>query len=167
MKLEIIDIKKIKVRKENPNVMSKKQLEALKKSIVKYGELQPVIIDQNNTLIDGHQRKQAYEELGKLQIPFIRVDLKKDSDKRLLSQIMNKIKGSHDPELDMNEYKKILADFGMETLTDSLAISEQEVLNLINSMDKDEKETIEGVDKLYDIELECPKCHYKWKKQKS
>ena len=165
MKTINIKISEIKEREDNPNKMNKSEMEALKKSIVKFGELQPVLIDQENNLIDGHQRKKAYEELGKKEIPTIQLDLTEQSDKILLSQIMNKVKGSNDPELDINDYKKLLEDFGMEELTDSLAVSEQEVLNLINSMNKEEKETNEQVSQLGKHVIECPKCGHKFERE--
>lgn len=167
MKIGIEEIKKLKERKGNPNRMSKEQIEALKKSITKFGELQPIIIDQNNLIIDGHQRVEAYKQLNKTQIPVIKLNLTKESDKLILSQVMNRLKGNHVPELDAAEYKRILSNAEMEDLTSLTAISEQEILNAIENAEREPNNAdSEERDKLYGIEIECPKCHHKWKKRK-
>ncbi|MEK7163916.1 MAG: ParB/RepB/Spo0J family partition protein, partial [Patescibacteria group bacterium] len=69
MKITPIDLKKIKIDDTNPNRMTDEKKEALKKSIEKFGELQPVIVDKHFKLIDGEHRYHAYRQLGKLQIP--------------------------------------------------------------------------------------------------
>lgn len=166
MKIQPIDIKKIKERKGNPNKMSKDQMEALKLSITTYGELQPVIVDQDNVLIDGHQRLQAYKEMDKIQIPAIVVNLKNEADKKLLSQIMNKLKGRHDRLLDKDEFKAILEDneFDMQRLTEATAISEQEILNTLNAEESIPRET-EGVNNLYKYKVTCPSCGHQFEKK--
>jgi len=157
-----VDIKKIQEREGNPNKMTTKQMNALKLSIQKYGELQPVIIDKNMVLIDGHQRKKAYEELGLKKIPAIALNLEKEEDKLILSQIMNKVKGNHQDDLDAAEFKKILENIGMEDLVIQTAQTEQDILNIINKVDAETKETLEKNQQEMDVtmqrEIVCPKC---------
>lgn len=164
MKIGIEELTKIKGRENNPNQMSKDQMESLKKSINKFGELSPILLDQNNVIIDGHQRVEAYKQLGKTQIPIIRLNLEKEADKLILSQIMNKLKGRHDPLLDAVEFKNILENTDMEELISLTAISEQEILNLL---EKSEKLPSEGVDRLGQLEITCPHCGGKFKKKDS
>lgn len=166
MKIGIEEIKKLKERKGNPNKMRKDQIEALKKSINKFGELQPIIVDQNNMVIDGHQRIEAYKQLNKVQIPIIRVNLEKESDKLILSQLLNKLKGQHVPELDAAEYKRILSNAEMEDLTSLTAISEQEILNAIENAERDSNDA-EEVDKLGHLLIKCPFCKKQFKKSES
>ena len=170
MKIENINIKDIKERDGNPNVMTKAQLEALMKSIQTFGELQPVIIDKNNKLIDGHQRKKAYEGLGMRSIPAIRLDLDKETDKKLLSQIMNKVKGKHDESLDAIEFKALLESEGMEELVDSLATSEQDILNILNKTEQqsnEELKNVEEVEQIGKLLITCPFCKKQFKKEDS
>lgn len=162
MKIIPMEIKKIKEREGNPNKMNKNQMEALKKSIQKFGELQPAIIDQDNILIDGHQRKQAYEELGKLMMPVIKVNLEDKTDKKLLSQIMNKVRGTHDETLDVAEIKEILKEQDLEELSGYLGQSEQSFLNMINKIEQEEKD---GVEQLYKQQVTCPKCGHEFQKK--
>lgn len=47
----------------NPRQITKKQAEDLKESLRKFGFADPIIINQDNTIIGGHQRKKVLEEL--------------------------------------------------------------------------------------------------------
>lgn len=161
MKIEPVDIAKLKPRETNPNKMTEDQLTALGRSITKYGELQPIIIDHKNNIIDGHQRYQAYKNLGRVQIPAIRLDLKSDADKKLLSQIMNKLKGEHDPILDAAEFKDILKEIELEDVTNLTALTEQNILNLV---EQSEKEDAEQVEKLGKLTVTCPKCGHNFER---
>lgn len=101
-----VDIDKIKIDGDNPNQMSEKQFEALKKTMATYGYLVPVILDKNFKIADGEHRFLAYKELGRKTIPAIVLDID-DPDRRILRQIMNKLKGTHDKLLDLEEFQKI------------------------------------------------------------
>lgn len=172
MEIIKVPLEDVKERQGNPNKMDKKHMEALKSSIQRFGDLQPILLDKDNTLIDGHQRRQAYKELGRREIPAIRLDLSEEADKKLLSLIMNSVKGSNDEELLTLELKSLIESYGMEDLTDSIASSEQDILNLINKGEKEndlsglEKKDAEEVNQLYSQECTCPACGHVFKKAK-
>ena len=98
-----ISIDKIKIDESNPNKMSEEQFKALKKSINKFGNIVPIILDKDYKIADGEHRLLAYKELGLKEVPAYVLDIS-DPDRRILRQVMNKLKGSHDYELDMKEY---------------------------------------------------------------
>jgi N6-adenosine-specific RNA methylase IME4 len=50
--------------------------ETLSKSITELGLLHPIVLDENNNLIAGRRRIQAFESLGKTSIPYHRVNIK-------------------------------------------------------------------------------------------
>ena len=60
-----------RVRKEFGDINS------LADSISSVGLLQPIVINENNELIDGQRRIKAYEQLERTEIPFFRVNLEK------------------------------------------------------------------------------------------
>jgi len=51
-------------------------IDSLAESIFAVGLMQPIVINENNELIDGQRRIKAYIRLGRLEIPFYRVNLK-------------------------------------------------------------------------------------------
>ena len=55
----------------------------------------------------------------------------------------------------------------MEDLSNLTSQSEQEILNIINSAEKDivPKEIFEDVEKLGHLLITCPKCQHKFKKE--
>lgn len=93
--------------KENPNQMTQKQMAALRKSMQTWGYLTPVIIDQNNKIADGEHRALVYKELGMETIPAFQINLETDSDRLMIRQVMNKLRGEHDRQLDSNELATI------------------------------------------------------------
>lgn len=164
MNIEQIPMNKILLDESNPNKMTEKQMEALVKSIKDFGELQPILIDKQYMVVDGEHRFRAYQKLGKETVPCIIIDIK-GTQKRLLRQIMNKVRGEHDPFLDAEEFKSIINDIGLEDLSNYLAQSEQDILNLLNKADELSKEdNTENVDSIGKLQITCPQCGHKFKK---
>lgn len=63
-------ISEIKIANYNPREISDEQYLRLKESIIKLGLIRPIVINgQNKTLIAGHQRLRAAQELGYTMIP--------------------------------------------------------------------------------------------------
>jgi ParB family chromosome partitioning protein len=50
-------------------------INSLAESISSVGLMQPVVINENNELVDGQRRIKAYTQLGRTEIPFFRVNL--------------------------------------------------------------------------------------------
>ncbi|MEK6884716.1 MAG: ParB N-terminal domain-containing protein, partial [Nanoarchaeota archaeon] len=94
-----IDINLLKVDGKNPNRMSKEQKEALKENIRKFGFITPIITNQDYLIADGEHRWLMAKEMGFNEIPVIRLDIE-EVDRRILRQVLNKLKGAHDWDLD-------------------------------------------------------------------
>ena len=101
-----VDVDDIKLDQGNPNKMNKQQMVALKENIKKYGFLTPIITNKNHLIADGEHRYLAGKELGMKKIPTIVLEVD-EINRRMLRQVMNKLKGTHVPELDIEEYKYI------------------------------------------------------------
>ena len=160
---EWIEIEKLKTDGNNPNVMTEKELEALKKNIAKFGFNMPIITDMKYLIADGEQKLTAAKEMGLKRVPVLRKEIN-DTERRIIRQSMNKLRGTHDLELDSKELKAILEDTDMEELVNLTSISEQEILNLINKSDQDAKEVAEQVEKLGSLTVKCPKCGHKFER---
>ena len=61
MKMDINDIKKDPT---NPNVMTLEQSRGLEKSIIKFGRLKHIVVDQDNVLVDGEHRLEVEKANG-------------------------------------------------------------------------------------------------------
>jgi len=104
---ELVDVGSFKVDNENPNRMSPRRLEALKKSIQRYGFVVPIITNKDLIIADGEHRLKAAKALGMKQVSVVRLPVD-EVDRRLIRQVMNKLRGEHDLFLDAEEYYRIV-----------------------------------------------------------
>ena len=101
---ELVDLQKLRVDGENPNKMSARQFKALKKSVQRWGFIVPIITNKDYLVADGEHRLRAAKDLGMKQVSVVRLPVD-DVDRRLLRQVMNKIRGEHDLFLCMHVIK--------------------------------------------------------------
>lgn len=137
VELQNISIKDIKLDKTNPNQMSGESYEALKKVIDKYGYLVPVIVDQNNRIVDGEHRYRALKEAGEESIPVYKIEVGKD-DAKMLRQIMNKLRGEHDETKDAREFKILEESGHLDELADLIQQDEKKMRKMIESLGDEE-----------------------------
>jgi ParB-like chromosome segregation protein Spo0J len=128
---ESVKVSDLKTDGENPNKMSKEQLERLKASIKKWGFIVPIITNKDLLIADGEQRYTAAKALGMSEVLIIRLPVE-DVDRRLLRQVLNKLKGKHDKELDQFEYERIIQAGKEEDLKYYLIISDDKLKNLLS-----------------------------------
>lgn len=108
-KVEMIKIAKLKPWDRNPRTMDDSELAKLKKSIEQFGFVDPVLIDENNLIIGGHQRVRAAQALGWTEAPCLRIPPGWDEHKKAaLNLALNKIHGDWDEE----KLADILAELG-------------------------------------------------------
>jgi ParB-like chromosome segregation protein Spo0J len=96
----------------NPNRLSREGMERLKSSIRKWGDIVPIVTNRDLLVADGEQRAVAMKELGMTECSVIRLPVE-DVDRRLLRQVLNKLRGEHVKELDAEEFR-IIVDAGAE-----------------------------------------------------
>ena len=94
----------------NPNRLSREGMERLKASIRKWGDIVPIVTNKDLLVADGEQRATAMKELGMTECSVIRLPVE-DVDRRLLRQVLNKLRGEHLKELDAEEFR-IIVDAG-------------------------------------------------------
>jgi hypothetical protein len=100
------DIRLLKSDEQNPNRTTVKQREQIWRSLSKYGWTYPLIVDKDGVFADGEQRAEVLREHGEFFAPVLRLAVS-DVDRRMLRQILNKLKGTHNRELDAAEFKRI------------------------------------------------------------
>jgi len=163
---KIIKLSELVFDKDNPNKMSSDEKKALKESFKKFGYVQQIIVDKTTNMIaDGEHRAKELIELGITEAEVIFYPFKDDIERKLFRQVANKLHGQHNPELDAEEFRRILSETEMEDLVKLTAISEQEILALLNAVEAEEnKPKTAEIDKLYHQEVTCPKCGFVFKK---
>jgi ParB-like nuclease domain len=112
-----IRLDSVKIDPSNPNKMSVPQTLALEKSMYRFGYITPIIVDADTMMIaDGEHRYLVYKELGYEEIPAYVIRFKDESERRMLRQVLNKLRGEHDKQKDADEFLNI-----MQSAADDLA----------------------------------------------
>jgi hypothetical protein len=101
------DIRLLQADSCNPNVTTLRQQEQIWSSLQKYGWAYPIVTNKNGTYLDGETRGKVCLEHSEFYAPVLRLTVT-DVDRRMLRQILNKLKGKHNKELDAAEYMRII-----------------------------------------------------------
>jgi len=118
--VELTKVGDIKSDGLNPNVMDVQKFDALKKNIEKYGFIVPIITNKKLVIADGEHRLKAAEDLGMKEVPVLRLDVE-EVDRRMLRQVLNKLKGVHDYDLDLEEFKFLYRNDSFDEFQELLA----------------------------------------------
>lgn len=91
MKIEKVKIKEIKLYENNAKIHPDWQVEQIKNSIIEFGFNDPIAIDENNVIIEGHGRYLALKELDYTEVEIIRLDHLTESKKNAYILAHNKL----------------------------------------------------------------------------
>ena len=132
LKIEYISLDDIKTYENNAKLHPAEQIEQIKKSIQEFGFNDPIAIDENNVIIEGHGRYIACKELGINEVPIIRLNNLDEEHKRAYMLVHNKLTMNSDfdmekLELELNEISFDMGEYGFE----------------IEGIDEDDKEVVE------------------------
>ena len=128
-----MEIVNIAINKLNPTTYNPrldlqpedKEYQDIKRSIVEFGLVEPLVINKDMTIIGGHQRLKVLKELNFTTIPCIIVNLDKTKEK-MLNIALNKIAGDWDraklkdllEELDTGEFDISLTGWDEQEIED-------------------------------------------------
>ena len=143
------DIRLIEKDQNNPNMTTIRQQEQIWASLQKYGWTYPILTNKDGTLVDGETRTEICKQHGEFFAPVLRLPVS-DVDRRMLRQILNKLKGKHNKELDAAEYMRIIEQGEKDGLK-ALLMSVGERLPQ-ELLDRDVSVTIPAT---YEIIVEC------------
>lgn len=148
MKIEKVKIHDLNPAEYNPRKMTLKQYEDLKNSLEKFGCVDPIIINSDNTIVGGHQRVRIMVELGATQVPVVRVNLSKEDEKELNVRL-NKNTGEFDFDIMADNFDiEDLLEWGFKHIDPGLNIDkiEEDKPTTITIKEKD----IKLANKLYE-----------------
>jgi len=128
--VEQVPVNALKSDGQNPNRMTATQTQSLLVGIQRYGFLLPIVTNKDLLIADGEQRWDIAKRLGMTSVPVVRLPVE-DVDRRLLRQILNKLKGEHVLNLDVQEYQKIMDAGHRDDLKLLLGIDERNLRALM------------------------------------
>ncbi len=133
----------------NPNVTTIRQQEQIWSSLQKYGWTYPILTNKDGVYVDGEQRAEICKQHSEFFAPVLRLPVT-DVDRRMLRQILNKLKGKHNKELDAAEYMRIIEQGEKDGLKALLAsVGERLPQELL------EREFSVSIPATYEIIVEC------------
>lgn len=114
MEIEIVSIHDLIPYGNNAKEHPKEQIEQIKESIIKFHNNDPIAIDENNVIIEGHGRYEALKELGYEQVECIRLSHLNDDQKKAYRLVHNKLTMNSDFNFDLLEEElKTINDIDM------------------------------------------------------
>lgn len=126
LKIEYIPIKELTAYVGNAKEHTREQIDQIKESIEQFGMNDPLAVwGKNNTIVEGHGRMMAAQELGMEEVPVIRLDRLSDAERRAYTLVHNKLTMNTDFDVEMlndelaellndDDFNVDMADFGFE-----------------------------------------------------
>lgn len=151
MNIQKISIEKLKPAEYNPRKDLKpedEEYQKIKKSLIEFGYVAPIIVNADMTVIGGHQRLKVLKELGYTEIECNVVDLDKDKEKAL-NIALNKITG----EWDNTKLEELLAELKETSIDmDMTGFSFDEVDNMLKDITGSKEDDFDVDQALNEIE---------------
>lgn len=151
MNIQLIQIEKLKPAEYNPRKDLRpedEEYQKIKKSLIEFGYVDPVIVNSDMTVIGGHQRLKVLQELGYKEIECNIVDLDKNKEKAL-NIALNKITG----EWDNSKLEELLAELKeTEIDLDITGFSFDEVDNILKDITGSKEDDFDLDEALEEIE---------------
>lgn len=145
MKIVKVKITDIVPYENNAKLHPQEQIEQIKNSILEFGNNDPIAIDENNVIIEGHGRYEALKELGYEEAEVIQLTNLSEDQKNAYRLVHNQLTMNTDFDIDMLKSELSKIDIDMS----KLGIDE----NLLNEI---EDNALEAVDDDFDIDEAMP-----------
>ena len=130
----------------------------IKKSILEFGFVSPLVVNKDMTVIGGHQRLKVLQELGYEEVECIVVDLDKTKEKAL-NIALNKISG----EWDTDKLESLLQELRMDDFDLSLTgFDSDEVDDILEDLMETKEDDFDVVEELNKIENPITKLGDVW-----
>lgn len=122
MKIINKNINEITPYENNAKLHPKEQIDQIKNSILEFGNNDPIAIDENNVIIEGHGRYEALKELGFDKVNVIVLDELSEEQKNAYRVVHNQLTMNTDWDIDKlkKELNTISLDMSTLGFTDDL-----------------------------------------------
>ena len=109
-----VPVKKLKSFEQNAKLHTEEQIQHIMRSIIEFGFTQPVVVDEEYTILVGHGRTEAAKRLGMKKVPTRQIENLTVSEKAALNLADNKIQhetGFNEKSLELIMGELKAADF--------------------------------------------------------
>lgn len=103
MDIKVMDINALRPAEKNVRIHNEKQINEMKKSIEAFGQIRPIVTDENGVIIVGHGLWKALKLMGETHAKVLVLEGLSEAEKKKLMLADNKIY-----ELGNNDYDAIL-----------------------------------------------------------
>ena len=163
-----VNIDDLKPDKTNPNEMTLEQERGLEKSIVKFGRLKHIVVDQDLNVIDGAHRISVEKANGTEKVNVIQVSVKDEIERKMMRETLNKLHGNYNKEKEARELETIMDNDKLDELAELLGQENKDLIALIEQQKLRESDfSYDENDKDYEMDnnnnsnsSQCPKCGY-------
>lgn len=119
MKIQYVPLEDLQFADYNPRAATKKEASELKKSLERFGFVEPVVVNSDpkrkNIIIGGHFRVRTAKDLGIKEVPVHYIKISDEKKERELNLRLNKNLGHWDAELLVEFDENMLLDVGFES----------------------------------------------------
>ena len=130
LQIELLPITAIKPYENNAKIHTAEQIEQIKKSILEFGNNDPIAIDRDGVIIEGHGRLMALQELGYKEVAVIRLDHLSDEQRKAYTLIHNKLTMNTGFDLDiLAEELKAIEHINMSDYAFEMSISDDIIID--------------------------------------
>lgn len=132
MKIEKVEIDKIKQHPQNPRVHPESEINKLEESIKRFGWTNPILISKDGYIIAGHARLEAAKKMGLNKIPALKLDLE---GKKAKAYMVADNKIQENTLWDMKTLSELMTDIKDTDLLLATGFEGEEIDNLLNIFD--------------------------------
>ena len=161
MKIELIDIKKLKADPENVRLHDDANLGAIKKSLSQFGQQKPIVVGKGNVVVAGNATLEAAKSLGWTKIAIVRTIL---AGKQAMAYAIADNKTSDLSFFDDSKLADQLKELQQLSITDfeSTGFDRSGLDELLASLSIPANNKSIDEEAMTETENECPKCGFKW-----
>ena len=91
LQIELVPITSIRPYEHNAKIHTPEQIEQIKKSILEFGNNDPIAVDGEGVIIEGHGRLMALQELGYTEVEIIRLGHLNEEQRKAYTLVHNKL----------------------------------------------------------------------------
>jgi len=119
----------------------------------KWGFIVPIVTNKDYLIADGEQRLTIAKQLGLKEVLVIRLPVD-EVDRRILRQVLNKLRGEHDFMADAQEFLRIVEAGHEKDLKYFLQLSDDQLDKYLEALKQEEDQSV-GVKSIYEVVIDC------------